>query len=856
MKIYKMLNNKISKKSQNAQSGDFGGYFTGNVPETSAGLIGTQSVDASQLNSAFSRTNESLKMVNSFAPDALLNIAFIYNFSKGGAYGVYIPALDFEIKTKALKRELESKGYRIEYNNDKLTAYPKEENKDPKQINAEIAEAWNRLKESGGSAIGVNLSDIINVSTDNASKIISSLSSTGTQIPPQVKSILDNLLSVYHLAATIIHEASHSKGGDEGAAQADEQSFRLGVQGQLNEKYKNELASSNLEEFYSPLSLSGEKVHANSIRWYKSAQFANHKPTSSDWRSGTWNTQKSEGISDWSMLVQRQKTGPIEGKLSRDFMFPLEKDIDTDKDSIEAQLRKQTKNDYNNNIRIVMEEQLADFHNESASYKTMEELLEDNRPKPLILPIKKASRIQEIVKTATVFGWYNNLSISDGSTIPGLGDRVMLWDDRDECFSQEDDWIASQSRYNPEYDIKGFFYRWIEPRFKPSLWTDFSQELGNTSPAKRFAQHENNIDKEMLEIINVLNVIQRNIGEKLISATRIIVSTDLLPFIKKFFNKKDGIETKQYDMGQGANGENVMSVWIFRHGVPISYIHQSEHYFQNKVEEGNVKEISGQVENLLGTKKSYLNVINEILDAAKTVCKKYGVNDLYIVGTFAREKLMEEDPDVYELDFMCTSFDKNVKIGNLIAKELGVNPKVNKKQAVLSFIYKGIKIDFQGNIDIEELDKLGNEKQMGFSNAMTKDLCNRDFTINMFAYNVCNDKVEDPFGSKQDLESKIIKTYFEPSIILKHNPTIILRALKLKLKYGFEIDVELQKEMIKNAPFLFDGRYPESKLIYLRESIKAENKDEAIRLFEEFGLERINNLKTKGIEEFQSNQGD
>ena len=68
-------------------------------------------------------------MVNSFVPDALLNIAFIFNFSKSDAFGVYVPSLDRAIKTKALTQQLKSKGYDIVQEGDMLTAKPTKEEK-------------------------------------------------------------------------------------------------------------------------------------------------------------------------------------------------------------------------------------------------------------------------------------------------------------------------------------------------------------------------------------------------------------------------------------------------------------------------------------------------------------------------------------------------------------------------------------------------------------------------------------------------------------------------------------------------------------------------------------------------------
>ena len=127
---------------------DFEGYFQGQVPDYAAGLIGTPSVDASQVQSAFGNTNAALKMVNAFSADTLTNIAFVFNFSKGGAYGVYVPALDRAIKAQELRHRLEGKGYKIADEQGLMVAYPKKEEKQPEEIDAEIKQEWNSLAKT------------------------------------------------------------------------------------------------------------------------------------------------------------------------------------------------------------------------------------------------------------------------------------------------------------------------------------------------------------------------------------------------------------------------------------------------------------------------------------------------------------------------------------------------------------------------------------------------------------------------------------------------------------------------------------------------------------------------------------
>ena len=851
MKIFKISQTKI------AQQEDFGGYFTGQVPDYAPQYIGTSSVEASQIAGSFGRANEALQLVNQFSGDVLKNIAFIFNFAKGGAYGVYVPALDRAIKTKALRGILENKGYTVTEENGMVRAYAKEGEKKPEEIDEEIKKEWEKLSGQGGTAIGINMADILSSSSQNASKIMNDLrsSASGNEIPQEVQSILQNILAVYNLASTIVHESAHTKGGDEGAAESAEGAFVNWSQNRKNEQYKRELSSSGLEEFYTPLTQTNEKIHAKSSNWYKTAQYFNQvpgsilgKPRGSDLEGRHGNGAKTEGMGDWGMMMQKDHHMSIEKSLGREHMFPINPTINQDNQVLEEQLRRNTPTFGMPDARLIMEELLTSFHDETASYQTMEELLEDTRPKPLMKPIRSQTKTASLIKEATLFGWFNNLEVSDGSTIPGLGDRVMAWDDRDECFSQEEDWIDAQPRYNPEYDLKGFYYNYVEPRFKPQLWDDMvNEDTANVHPAKRFGKTASNLDPEMVKIINILGSIQRGISEGATKATRLIVSEDISPMIEKFFGGKDGIATKKFIVGETNKKENINSIWIFRHDVSEKNINSAEEYFQNKNATTEVKEIS---EKILGTKEKQYKAIQEIVSAAKDICKEYDIKSLYLIGSYARELMMgNKFPDVNELDFRSGACPINIKIGSLLAKKLGINnAKTYKNTMTFSFVYKGVRVDFEGDVDISEISSnkdIGyfeeNEK-IDLTDSIISDICNRDFTVNMMVYDVVNEKLEDKLGIKSDFETKILKTYFDPEIVISKNPMIILRAIKMKLKYGFEIEKNLQIAMIRNSLMLFDGRYSEGKLIFARESVRDGNSDEADRMFDEFNISKIKEL--------------
>jgi hypothetical protein len=435
-----------------------------------------------------------------------------------------------------------------------------------------------------------------------------------------------------------------------------------------------------------------------------------------------------------------------------------------------------------------------------------------------------------MIKTAlrensTLFGWYNNLDLDDGSTIPGLSDRVMAWDDRDESFSAEEDYIKSQSRYNPEYDIKGFYYRWIEPRYKPQLFDDLTRDLVNTTPAKRFAE---TLDPSVSQMISVIKKIEDAIINQTIKSTRIVVSEDLLNVVKKLISV-EGINIKIYKI---SDNSDLFSIWIYNN-VHDSDLDKAEQYFQNIEGSEKYKDIA---EDILQTKTIIKESIEKVVDMAKELCKQYNIDDLYIIGEYARKIYQgEATPLVNEIEFVCETISNGLKIGGILANKLNVSDEyISISNNGLMFPYKSTKIIFSSSPYSSKIGDKMESKDLDIENALLREICNKDFTINMMAYNVREMKVIDFLKVKKDVDKKIVKTYFDSEFVLNLNPLIIFRALLLKSN-GYSIDRSLEEEIIKNSLLLSSGRYSYEVLKFYRKYLNFFGKD-IDNLFEEYGL--------------------
>jgi len=821
-------------------SQDFGGYYSGSIPEYGASYIGTSMVDASQIKSLFNKTDYAIQLVNRFDSSLLSNVSFIFNFSKSGAYGVYLSELDRAIKTSALKKKLESIGYTVEENEKgMLTAYSKQDDKSSEEIQADIDKLYQELESKGGTAFGINMPSLLNASKQD--------SSMEANAPPE----LWEWMAALHLGATIVHEAIHAKGHqDEGASESGEASFINWALPIINKDYKQSLDSQGKGDLYSPIIIGTSKRHAFHGGWYRLAQsmgyvpdFILRKPTGSDLdgRHGGKNNP-DYGMAEWSKMMQANQSIAIENKLSRQYMSPLPKDLNQNHNSTEEQLRKFTRDIKKNDSSLSTENLLFEFHDDSSGYKTIEELMEEQRPRPLMLPIsKKASMLKGASIASSSFGWYSNLSISDGSTIPGLSDRVMEWADVEIDFIEEEREIRSQPRYNPPYDIKGCYYRWIEPRSKPQLFDDMTRDLDNTHPAKRFASVDSNLNDEnqsdAKQIFSLLSYVKNEMDNNRMLSMRFLSGSDFVPIIARVF-QSEAYNIKIFDAF-----ENIFSVWIFKYPIGENDIDETENYISSRLDNGLNHVMEKKIDNIIGISERYKKNVKKIIDISKNICEKLEINGVYIMGGYP--KLLKMKDDLYSLPFDITFVSRypstTMKIGWMVANEMGIDMSniVHNKYGV-SFCYYGLNVEFAGNIHAKDIVNKMEENDIEVT-PITTNVYNCDFTINMMLYDFMNDKIIDISGkSIDDISNKYIKTYFPADYICRRNPMVMLRAVLCAMSHdGFRICEELKNAIINNHNLLFNGNISRSTLVTAKEKIMSFGKTKACDFINSLGLEDI-----------------
>jgi tRNA nucleotidyltransferase (CCA-adding enzyme) len=78
---------------------------------------------------------------------------------------------------------------------------------------------------------------------------------------------------------------------------------------------------------------------------------------------------------------------------------------------------------------------------------------------------------------------------------------------------------------------------------------------------------------------------------------------------------------------------------------------------------------------------------------------------------------------------------------------------------------------------------------VAFVSSLVEDLKRRDFTMNAIAFDPIDDRVEDPFGGRADLDAHVIRAVGEPLERFREDGLRTLRAVRFAAQLGFRLDV-------------------------------------------------------------------
>ena len=804
------------KNKRHAQSE----WYAGTTPDPKKieQYLGSPNVDASQIKSVFIGVDDAVSLVNRFDSSLLSSIGFIFNFSNQGAYGVYLPMLDDKIKREKIKSVLKQDGCKIDEKPDgSFMAHS--ETKSTEEIQKQIDTMYAKLNQEGGHVFGINMNKVL---------MASKADSNAMNLTDQED--INDIISL-HLGATIAHEAVHAKGStSEGPSEQVEQSFFSWALPIINQKRLDKHKSSGNTNEFAPLIITPYR-RGSARGWYKEAQ--NSFPTGAQFAANTPEAYKHFSEFNYGLMFGDMGKAPIESMLEevrepldnpmRD--FPLEKKMGLMNEKLPA--IKVDKEDFI--TEILLEKDRKEYD----GYKPIEKLLEDQRPKPIILP--KTASNNGMEKFATLFGWMSNLDLPMRErVIPGSESNDFLAFDWGEGNSSDDSGLSTVKEL-PRYNFDGQAYNYVEPKFEPELWDQMiaNRPTSFINPARRFAQKK---DQNYDIILNILNIIENKIKINKVRGTRVVCSEDVFPFVVKFFKNDENIKVAPIKKTKFDKHDDAIIVWIYRHSIPENKIKLAEDYVSGA---DKTKEANDIFDFLMGSDLLKSNIIKTILSMAKNICREYKIEDVFVVGGFPRSVVMKESwNNVHDLDFASAWPDQCIKLGGMLADALKVrDTQMFHRTMTLSWEWMGIKCDFKGNFNPTETRSLLRQNNIK-TTPLNMDIYGRDFTINMLVYDINKEIIYDTCKqSVEDIKKKQIRTYFpETETIVKNNPIIILRALKYMIRYGFHPELELDKAMRNNKDVLFDGKYSQERIGIGFLELIAENIDSAKKIIEEYGL--------------------
>jgi poly(A) polymerase/tRNA nucleotidyltransferase (CCA-adding enzyme) len=85
-----------------------------------------------------------------------------------------------------------------------------------------------------------------------------------------------------------------------------------------------------------------------------------------------------------------------------------------------------------------------------------------------------------------------------------------------------------------------------------------------------------------------------------------------------------------------------------------------------------------------------------------------------------------------------------------------------------------------------ELTSMRGDEKAGFD--IETDLGHRDFTLNAMAYDVVGKSVIDPYGGREDITKRIIRSVGNPEDRFIEDPLRLLRSVRFAIEFGFRIE--------------------------------------------------------------------
>lgn len=185
-------------------------------------------------------------------------------------------------------------------------------------------------------------------------------------------------------------------------------------------------------------------------------------------------------------------------------------------------------------------------------------------------------------------------------------------------------------------------------------------------------------------------------------------------------------------------------------------------------------------------------------DALKIIHRlnKFG-HKSYLVGGCIRDLLLGKKPKDYDIATSATPTQiKNIFNNCRI---------IGKRFKIVHIIFKGKIVEVTTFRSLPD-HRLNNKPASGelllkrdnnYGNAK-EDAARRDFTVNALYYDPRNESIIDYVGGFEDIKNKILRVVGNPDISFQEDPVRMLRAIKISVLHGLEIEKKTKQAIKKN----------------------------------------------------------
>src|SRR5262245_15980392 len=168
--------------------------------------------------------------------------------------------------------------------------------------------------------------------------------------------------------------------------------------------------------------------------------------------------------------------------------------------------------------------------------------------------------------------------------------------------------------------------------------------------------------------------------------------------------------------------------------------------------------------------------------------------EVFVVGGFVRDTLLGHPGK--DIDFVVLG--DGIRFANIVAKELQAGPVVSFEKFGTAMVpLADNKIEFVGARS-ESYDAQSRKPEVRTA-SIEEDLARRDFTVNAIALSLNEDslgEVHDPFGGREDIGRKVLRTPLEPGTTFSDDPLRMMRAARFSAQLNFSVDEKAREAVV------------------------------------------------------------